>query len=48
MLICINTTSVQQVLMSANAIIAADSATRKAELEAMETSWEGVTRIISK
>jgi len=37
-----------QVLTSAKAIISTDSAARKAELEAMEMTWDGEIRIVTK
>jgi len=35
-------------LQCAKAILSADSAARKAELEAMEMTWDGEVRIVSK
>jgi len=37
-----------QVLDCAKSIMSADSAARKAELEAMEMTWDGEVRIVSK
>jgi hypothetical protein len=37
-----------QVQISASYIVSADSAARRAELEAMETAWDGEARVISK
>jgi len=37
-----------QMLQCAKAILSADSAARKAELEAMEMTWDGEVRIVSK
>jgi len=39
---------VVQVLECASSIMSADSAARKAELEAMEMTWDGEIRIVSK
>jgi len=39
---------VVQVLECVQSILSADSATRKAELEAMEVTWDGEVRIVSK
>jgi len=37
-----------QVLQCAQSILSADSAARKAELEAMEMTWDGEVRTVSK
>ena len=47
-IIIIIITIIIQVLQCTTAIVSADSAAKKAELEAMEMTWDGEVRIVSK